>query len=71
MIIFLLVNVWDLHRERDAGWLELDPETDDYVVRFPDSESRLADQWLSVGIGVAIVGTFAALIANRWLDWFG
>ena len=71
VIIFLLVNVWDLHRERDAGWLELDPETDDYVVRFPDSESRLADQWLSVGIGVAIVGTFAALIANKWLGWFG
>lgn len=71
VIIFLLVNVWDLHRERDAGWLHLDAESNDYVVRFPDNESRLADQWVSVGIGVAIVGTFAALIANKWLGWFG
>ncbi len=71
VIVFLLVNVWDLHRERDAGWLELGPISNHYVVRFVDNESRLADQWVSVSIGVAIVATFTALIANKWLGWFG
>ena len=71
VVIFLTVNVWDLHNERGVTQLERREDQGDYVVRFPDTERRLADQYLSVIVGVAIVMAYAGLLAHKWLGWFG
>ncbi len=67
VIIFLIVNVWDLHQERNEGKLELWTERGDYVVKFSDTTRRLADQGLSALIGFAVVVTYAVLLAYKWL----
>ena len=80
VIVFLMVNIWDLHRERNGKWLEYKAELGDhlgywaelgdYTVRFPDAGQRRADQWLSVLLGVGIVATYVGLLAHKWLGWF-
>ena len=70
VIVFLTVNVWDLHRERGTSKLEFMTEYGDYMVRFPDTQSRSTDQLLSVVVGVAIVATYIGLFGHKWLGWF-
>ena len=70
VIVFLTVNVWDLHRERGTNKLDYRPEHGDYVVRFPDTQRRSTDQLLSVIVGVAIVITYTGLLGHKWLGWF-
>ena len=76
VIIFLLVHIQDLQRERDDAKLEfldsLSLETGHpwYVVRFPDTVRRSFDQWLSVVVGAAIMATYVGLLGQRWLGWF-
>ena len=55
VIIFLMIYSIDLDRERDAHKLERIPDSgvDSYLLLFPDTEQRLFDQWLSVGVGAS------------------
>ena len=73
VIVFLLVHIQDLQRERDDPKLELvDPYGTEplyryYLVLFPDTAHRSFDQRLSVVIGVAIVFTYVVLLGYQWL----
>ena len=73
VIIFLMIYSIDLDRERDAHKLERVGESggDNYLLVFPDTEQRLFDQWLSVGVGAIIILVYAGLLAHKWLGWFG
>ena len=71
VIIFLMFYSLDLDRERDAHKLERSADEGDYLLVFPDTERRLFDQWLSMVVGVAIVLTYAGLLANKWVGWLG
>ena len=72
VIIFLMIYSIDLDRERDAHKLERisDSGVDSYLLLFPDTEQRLFDQWLSVGVGAIIILIYAGLLAHKWLGWF-
>ena len=71
VIVFLVVNVWNLRREREESKLRLIVEQQDYAVRFSDTWQRSFDQWLSIIVGGAIVLTYSALLAHKWVGWFG
>ena len=70
VIVFLMVNIWDLHRERSGKWLEVRAGSDDHTVWFPSAAPRPADRWLSIILGVGIVATYVGLLAHKWLGWF-
>ena len=70
VIVFLMVNIWDLHDERNGKWLKSREDLDDYVVSVRVTGRRLANQWLSVILGVGIVAVYMGLLAHRWLGWF-
>ena len=67
VVIFLTVNVWDLYHERAVRQVRERPDTGDYVVRFPETERSMADLWLSLVVGVAMVVTYSGLAAYKWL----
>ena len=71
VIVFMLVHIQDLQRERDDPKLELQGATvqaySRYMVLFPDTARRSFDQWLSVVVGVTIVATYVGLLGHRWL----
>ena len=67
VIVFLMVNVWDLHRERSEIRLVQKPDSTSFMVHFQDAERRLADQWLSVIVGMGVVVTYCALFGYKWL----
>ena len=70
VIIFLMIYSIDLDRERDAHKLERgDSDDDTFLLLFPDTERRLFDQWLSVGVGAIIILVYAGLLAHKWLGW--
>ncbi len=71
VVIFLTVNVWDLYHERAVRQVRERAEYGDYVVRFPDTERRMADLWLSVVVGIAMLATYSGLLAHKWLGLFG
>ncbi len=71
VIVFLLVNVWDLRRERNESKLRLRVEQQDYAVSFSDTGQRSVDQWLSMIVGGAIVLAYFVLLAHKWVGWFG
>ena len=71
VVVFLTVNVWDLHHERAERQVQQRADYGDYVVRFPDTERRLADLWLSVIVGIAMLVTYTLLMGSKWLGWFG
>ena len=67
IIIFLVVNVRDLQNERADDKLESRVEHDDYSVRFKDTKGSLADQSLSVILGLSVIVTYTILLAYKWL----
>ena len=72
VIIFLMIYSIDLDRERDAHKLErASADDDNLLLLFPDTERRLFDQWLSVGVGAIIILVYAGLLAHKWLGWLG
>ena len=71
VIIFLVVYVFDLDRERDEPKLERYAATESYSLRFPDAGERVFDQLLSIVVGIAIVVTYGGLLMHKWLGWFG
>ena len=75
VIVFLVVNVWDLRRERDETKLQqVDGKQSDgkqvYEVRFLNTRRYAFDQWLSIIVGGAIVLVYAGLLAHKWVGWF-
>ena len=80
VIVFLVVNVWDLRRERDEIKLQqvdgkqVDGKQVDgkqvYEVRFLNTRRYAFDQWLSIIVGGAIVLVYAGLLAHKWVGWF-
>ena len=68
VIVFLLFNVWDLHRDRTSVKLERRTQEWDYAVVFLDTERRQIDLWISGFVGGAIVITYVVLLWYRWLD---
>ena len=70
VIVFLVVNVWDLRRERDERKLVFRETQRDYSVLFSEVRRQSFDQWLSLVVGSAMVFIFAALLAHEWVGWF-
>ena len=71
VVFFLTVHVLDLHQERAKRQLQMPEDRDDYLVAFPDTDRSMGDLWISVVSGLALVLTYAALLAHKWLNWFG
>ena len=67
VIVFLIINVWDLHRERADLILEKHEDSDDYGLIFRNARSRRFEQSMSVVIGLAITVAYAALLWQKWL----
>ena len=67
VIIFLIFYVFDLDHERNESKFEEDKKTGDYFLRFPNIRQRAIDQWISFAGGVAIVGVYIGLLADKWL----
>ena len=67
VIVFLIINVWDLHRERANLILKKRDESDDYGLIFSNPRSRRFEQSMSVIIGLAITVAYAALLWQKWL----
>ena len=67
VIVFLIINVWDLHRERANLILKKRKDSDDYGLIFSNPRSRRFEQSMSVIIGLAITVAYAALLWQKWL----
>ena len=76
VIIFLTFNVLDLQRGRVARILISAPQYQGYGVAFQDTVSvgetvahsgrRTAEQWISVGVGLALIVAYAGLFLHKW-----
>lgn len=79
VILFLGFNVLDLERERKSGILEPAPENGGYRAAFGDaaaagaaaepSNRRTVEQWISVGVGLALIVAYAGLFLHKWGLW--
>lgn len=77
VIVFLIVNVWDLHRERAGEILEkqIYPHRDSdgvvlyngYGVVFKGAEDRRFEQKLSMIVGLLVALAYAGLLWYKWL----
>lgn len=67
VIIFLIVNVWDLHRDRANQVLATKEGPEGYGVIFR-IKSRRFEQGVSVVIGLLIIAAYAVLL---WYKWIG
>ena len=78
-LTFLIVNVWDLHRERAGEILEkrvyeydndygLVIHYDGYGVVFRDAVNRRFEQTTSIVVGLLVTIAFAALLWQKWLS---
>lgn len=67
VVIFLMVNVWDVHRDRATEILERRGERR-YGVALRDAENRRFEQMTSVAIGLAIVASYTSLLWHKWLN---
>ena len=68
VIVFLIVNVWDLHRDRAELVLTAREGPESYGVIFRDPRSRRFEQGVSVVIGLLIIVAYAVLL---WYKWVG
>lgn len=62
VIVFLVVNVWDLHRDRAGEILGKHPDYDGYGVVFRDAVNRRFEQATSIVIGLLVTIAYAALL---------
>ena len=67
VIVFLVVNVWDLHRDRAGEILEKNDEYNGYGVVFRDAVNRRFEQTTSIAVGLLVTVAFAALLWHKWL----
>lgn len=68
VIIFLIVNVWDLHRDRANLVLATQEGPEGYGVIFRDPRSRRFEQGVSVVIGWLIIAAYAVLLWYKWIN---
>ena len=66
VIIFLVVNVWDLQRERGSAVLR--PDEDGYGVVFRDTEVRGFEQVVSIVVVLAMTAAYGWLLWGKWLE---
>ena len=78
VILFLGFNVLDLERERHSGILEPDPEHGGYRAAIGEaaagaatepSNRRTVEQWISIGVGLALIVAYAGLFLHKWGLW--
>lgn len=67
VVVFLIINVWDLHRERADLVLANRQDSREYGVIFRDPKNRRFEQSVSVVIGLLIILAYAGLLWNKWL----
>ena len=67
VVVFLIVNVWDLHRERADLVLAASEDTAGYGVIFRDPRSRRFEQSMSLVIGLLLIVAYAGLLWYKWL----
>ena len=67
VIVFLVVNVWDLHRDRAGEILEEREDYEGYGVVFRDAVNRRFEQTTSIVIGLLVTIAYAALLWYKWL----
>ncbi len=75
VIVFLIINVWDLHRDRAGDILEEQQYQDHegavfyegYGVVFRDAVSRRLEQTTSIVIGLLVTIAYGALLWYKWL----
>ena len=67
VIVFLIVNVWDLHRDRADLVLATGTGTEGYGVIFRDPRNRRFERGVSVVIGLGITVTYAVLLWYKWV----
>ena len=65
VIIFLVVNVWDLQRERSAPVLR--PDELGYGVVFRDTEVRGFEQAVSIVVVLGMTAAYGWLLWDKWL----
>jgi len=67
VIVFLIINVWDLHRERADLVLESRQSNQEYGVIFRDTKNRRFERSVSIVVGLLIILAYAGLLWNKWL----
>ena len=67
VVVFLIVNVWDLHRDRADLVLAAQPGDDGYGVIFRDPRNRRFERGVSTVIGLGITVTYAGLLWDKWV----
>ena len=67
VIIFLVVNIWDLQRERGAPVLRRKAAGDGYTVAFRDAVARRFEQAVSIVVLIAMTFTVGWLLWEKWL----
>lgn len=68
VIVFLIVNVWDLHRDRAGEVLAKQEVYDGYGVVFREAADRRFEQITSITIGLLVTIAYAVLL---WFKWTG
>ena len=68
VIIFLIFNVWDLHKDRADLVLASQVSSEGFGVIFRDAKSRRFEQSVSLVIGLLIIVSYAGLL---WYKWVG
>ena len=76
VILFLAFNVVDLQRERVSRILETNTLYGGYGVAFLDTvrkggrvehtDRRTVEQWISIGVGLALMVAYAGLFLDKW-----
>ena len=67
VIIFLVVNIWDLQRERGAPVLQRKASGGGYSVVFRDAVARRFEQAISIVVVIAMTTAFGWLLSEKWL----
>ena len=70
VIVFLVSDVRDLHRERSEPKLEREASGENYTVWYRDTESRFPDQLITGLVGGVIVLSFVGLLFSKWVNPF-
>ena len=68
VIVFLIFNVWDLHKDRADLVLASGDSSDGFGVIFRNEKSRRFEQSVSLVVGLLIIASYAGLL---WYKWVG
>ena len=66
VFVFLMVNVWDIQRDRAARILGEQIQSDTYGLIFRDARNRRFEQGISVVIGLGITAIYFCLLWQKW-----